>query len=71
MAIDSLGQIQLKLRNIVPDNAVFSSINTRLIVQTGINLKKPHPSQLNADSVEKVINALLAMGFDLENERVQ
>lgn len=61
--LDAIGNA---LRELLPLATNFNSINTRLILQTGINLKKIKPEQ-NADeqAVGKVIAALMRMGVPI------
>lgn len=70
MRLASLESVSRSLSEHVVLPAVFTSINTRLIIQTGVNLKRITPDQ-NADpaTVEKVLTALAKMGFRLEAGR--
>ena len=65
----SLGEIESSLREQLPINAVFTSVNTRLIIQTGINLKQIREEQnRNPVVIGKVTEALRRMGL-LEGAR--
>jgi len=63
----SLESLAEGLRKQLGVAAVFNSINTRLIIQTGINLKKFTPEQ-NKDpaTLMKVTDGLRKMGIDME-----
>lgn len=62
----TLDAIGTALRERLPLASNFNSVNTRLILQTGINLKKIKPEQ-NEDeqAVGKVIAALTRMGVPI------
>jgi hypothetical protein len=64
-SLEALGEA---LRRQLPINAIFTSVNTRLILQTGVNLKNVKPWQ-NADvaAIEAVSRALTRMGIELED----
>ena len=65
--IHSLSQLHQRLREEAEVPAVFTCINTRLIIQTGVNLKKISPEQdRDPVAVSKVLGALARMGVDLE-----
>lgn len=65
----SLGDIESTLRRQLPVNAIFTSVNTRLILQTGVNLKQIREDQdRNPTAIEKVVDALHRMGL-LEEKR--
>jgi hypothetical protein len=67
MALHSLEQVARVLSRKIDVPAIYNCINTRLIIQTGVNLKKIAPAQ-NGDPtvVKRVLSALSAMGFSLE-----
>lgn len=65
----SLGDIESTLRRRLTVNAVFTSVNTRLILQTGINLKHIREDQdRDPGAIDKVVGALTRMGL-LEDVR--
>ena len=65
----SLDDLSAALRETVAVSAIFNCINTRLILQLGINLKKINPEQnRNPEVVRNVTDALVRMGV-LPNER--
>jgi hypothetical protein len=67
MPLSSLEQVARVLSRKIDVPAVYNSINTRLIIQIGINLKKIAPQQNNDPAVvRRVLAALQAMGFTLE-----
>lgn len=60
----SLGDIESALRRQLPLNAIFTSVNTRLILQTGINLKQIREDQNKSPAaIDKVVDALRRMGL--------
>lgn len=62
-AIDSLDALSMALRAQLPLASNFNVVNTRLILQTGVNLKRIKPDQ-NQDEVliRRVLDALGRMG---------
>lgn len=68
-AYTTLEELGTALRRQIELSAVFTSINTRLIIQTGVNLKKVRPEQ-NADPhiIHRVQRALSGMGIRLEGQ---
>jgi hypothetical protein len=62
----TLDAIGTALRERLPVASNFNSVNTRIILQTGINLKKIKPEQ-NSDeqAIGKVLSALLRMGVPI------
>lgn len=67
MSAHSLSDLSSRLREQVGLPAVFNCINTRLIIQTGINLKKIDASQdTNPELLRRVMGALIRMGIQLE-----
>lgn len=60
----SLSQIQRTLLSALGSQAMFSLVNTRLILRTGVDLASIAPAQ-DADValVTKVLTALQAMGY--------
>ncbi len=62
----SLEQIGVALRSEVPSPAKFQVLNTRLIIQTGVNLKAIAYNQ-NDDFalIQRVCEALVRMGIQL------
>ena len=58
--------LERELEKELTSAALFTSLNTRLIIRTGVNLKKIQPEQ-NADPalVRRGRGALQQMGFDL------
>lgn len=69
MAIHSLQSLAERLQKQLEIPAIFTSVNTRLIIQVGINLKKIDPDQ-NYDQaqIRKVMNALSKMGITVANQ---
>jgi serine/threonine-protein kinase len=69
---DSLEELSSALRLQLGEGAVFNSVNTRLILQVGVNLKKCTASQ-NGDPlvIDRVLEALAKMGFRVGSEVVQ
>ena len=69
MAILSLQSLAERLQKQLEIPAIFTSVNTRLIIQVGINLKKIDPDQ-NYDhaQIRKVIDALSKMGITVANQ---
>lgn len=65
-AIDSLDALGAALRTRLPLQSNFNVVNTRLILQTGVNLKKIRPDQ-NQDPVliRRVLDALGRMGVGI------
>lgn len=65
--IYSLSHLGDRLREKLAVPAVFNCINTRLIIQTGVNLKKITPEQdRDRAALDKVLGALSRMGVELE-----
>ncbi len=63
----SLEQVRRTLRLTVNNPSLFSLINTRLILRTGLDLAEIKPADnTNRDSIEKVVSALTAMGFQIK-----
>ncbi len=69
MVIYSLDQLANVLRKELELPAVFNCVNTRLIIQTGINLKRITAEQ-NRDraTLDRVSGALRRMGVALESK---
>lgn len=65
-AIDSLDALSSALRTQLPLASNFNVVNTRLILQTGVNLKKIKPDQ-NQDPllIRRVLDALDRMGVSV------
>ncbi len=60
----SLSQIQRTLLSALGSQAMFSLVNTRLILRTGVDLASIVPAQdADAALVTKVLTALQAMGY--------
>jgi hypothetical protein len=65
--MQTLESIQHRLREKLPVPAVFTSVNTRLIIQVGVNLKKICPDHnCDARRIALVLAALRRMGIHLE-----
>ena len=63
LGINSLDALGVALREKLPAQTHFHTINTRLILQTGVNLKKIRPEQnLDPVLIGKVLEALSRMG---------
>lgn len=62
----SLSHLGDRLRQQLGVPAVFNCINTRLIIQTGVNLKKISPEQdRDPEALSKVLGALKRMGVSV------
>ncbi|MDQ3266862.1 MAG: hypothetical protein M3Y59_24955 [Myxococcota bacterium] len=60
----TLNQIQRTLLSALGSQAMFSLVNTRLILRTGVDLASIAPAQdVDAALVTKVLGALQAMGY--------
>ncbi|HMU41568.1 MAG TPA: hypothetical protein PKE31_21350 [Pseudomonadota bacterium] len=67
MQIQSLEALASALRAKLPQQSNFLVVNTRIIMQTGVNLKKIKPDQNHdAASVKRVLDALNNMGVSLD-----
>jgi hypothetical protein len=66
MMMQSLDQVRKQLTATINNPAMFSLINTRLILRTGVDLVEFKPSDNQPANVEKVLAALKAMGFPLD-----
>jgi hypothetical protein len=65
-AYANLQELSTALRRHVDVDAIFTSINTRLIIQTGVNLKRVKPEQNDDPQViDAVQRALHRMGIEL------
>ena len=65
-AIRSLDELGGILRGKLPALSQFYTINTRLVLQTGVNLKKVKPEQNHdTDLISRVLDALNRMGVEL------
>ena len=63
LGINSLDALGVALREKLAAQTHFHTINTRLILQTGVNLKKIRPEQnLDQALIGKVLDALSRMG---------
>ncbi len=63
LGINSLDALGVALREKLSVQTHFHTINTRLILQTGVNLKKIRPEQnLDPELIGKVLEALNRMG---------
>ena len=66
MRYSSLRDLSSALRDKLAISAIFTSVNTRLILQTGVNLKSIDPAKdADAESIRKVEAALIKMGISL------
>jgi hypothetical protein len=55
------------MKQLNEDTAVFTLLNTRLILRTGISLSQINPAQAsNPNVVGRVVAALMDMGFSLQ-----
>lgn len=60
----TLVQITTALNAALGNPAMFSLVNTRVILRTGVDLRNIAPEQnANGDCVTKVLTALEAMGY--------
>jgi len=59
----TLEQIRTRLTSNLNNPAMFSLINTRLILRTGIDLGEIRAGDNIPEKVERVLSALKAMGF--------
>ena len=65
-AYSNLRELSTALRKHVDLDAIFTSINTRLIIQTGVNLKRVKPEQNHdPEVIDAVQRALHEMGIEL------
>jgi hypothetical protein len=64
----SLSQVRARLEGVLGSNkALFSLINTRLILRTGVDLGDVSPSDsFNPQKVAVVISALKSMGYSID-----
>ncbi|APR86009.1 Hypothetical protein A7982_11358 [Minicystis rosea] len=70
MSVYSLDHLARVLSSQISIPAVYNSINTRLIIQTGVNLKKLSPEQCaNRELLQKVLAALDKMGVTVEETK--
>ncbi|HNN98153.1 MAG TPA: hypothetical protein PKI03_38075 [Pseudomonadota bacterium] len=65
-AIHSLDELGSRLREKLPALSQFYMVNTRLVLQTGVNLRSIKPMQ-NHDQklIDRVLDALAQMGVEL------
>jgi hypothetical protein len=62
----TLEQIRTRLTTTLKNPAMFSLINTRLILRTGVDLGEiKSADNLIPEKIEKVLSALQAMGFSV------
>jgi hypothetical protein len=60
--------LEKRLAGELTASALFTSLNTRLILRTGVNLKMIRPEQNDdRELVSRVREALSAMGFGVES----
>lgn len=65
-AMTSLTDLAGKLERHLNNTASFSSVSTRVLLRTGVNLRAPKPEQIkDAAAVSKVAAALTEMGYRL------
>ena len=63
----SLDAVSAAVRQQLPLQSNFNTLNTRLICQTGINLKKIRPEQnLDEQLIRRVVETLTRMGVSIE-----
>jgi hypothetical protein len=66
--LDTLDGIKRALSTTLNNTSLFSLINTRLMLRTGVDLAAIKPTEnRNPASVSKVMGALQAMGYQLNN----
>ncbi len=66
--LDTLDGIKRVLSTTLNNPSLFSLINTRLMLRTGVDLASIKPADnRNPTAVSKVLGALQAMGYQLEN----
>lgn len=68
--VKTLEELQDRLRSEVPSPAIFQCLNTRLMIQLGVNLNDISPEQ-NEDAalVGRVIESLGRMNIHLEADQ--
>jgi len=59
----TLEQIRSRLTSNLNNPAMFSLINTRLILRTGVDLGEIRSADNAPEKIERVLTALKAMGF--------
>ena len=65
--MSNLDEVRIALSFVIPDEARFNLVNSRLILRTGVNLRQPRPGQnTDAGVVSKVRSALSDMGFGFD-----
>jgi enamine deaminase RidA (YjgF/YER057c/UK114 family) len=64
----SLNHLQDLLRTVLGSDAMFSLVNTRVVLKTGIDLNAIDPA-LNhkTEAIQKVVSALGAMGYTADS----
>jgi hypothetical protein len=64
-SFQGLNEVAATLRSTVGE-AVFGPVSTRVLLRTGVNLRKPRPDQIKDPvALGKVLTALLDMGYRL------
>jgi len=64
MAVKSLDDVLARLKSQVGNDLALAPVCTRLMLRTGVNLRKPRPEQLlDGSLISKVVDALSAMGY--------
>jgi hypothetical protein len=67
--MQSLEEVKRSLSASLSSQALFSLINTRIILRTGVDLGEIKQAEnRNPDSVAKVVTALSAMGYQLKGK---
>lgn len=62
--LNSLEEIRRTLNLALGNEALFSLVNTRVMLKTGVDLSRFEPTEnLEPGRVEKVLSALQAMGY--------
>jgi hypothetical protein len=66
----TLRQVEQSLRTILGNDAMFSLVNTRLMLRTGVDLKGIDPAQdSRSELLKQVIQALEKMGYSFTTNR--
>ena len=65
--LDTLEQVKLTLTSTLSSPALFSLVNTRVMLRTGVDLGEIKPAEnRNQAAVSKVLTVLSAMGYSLQ-----
>jgi hypothetical protein len=65
-AFRRLDEVATELRRVIGNDMKFSSVSTRVLLRTSVNLRNPRPDQgSDPAAVTKVVTALGEMGYQL------